>query len=167
MWSVLGPCLTEPIPRSMARALDDFAARHGIEGDGLARAVRACRALVRNAALLDLPAEALAEDAKKLSPEDAEIGTLLLAGYAAAKAQIREVAIREALGDHGRVLEGFEWRLDQVVASSAGGRLAFPLVVLTLRCRDRGREERITLQATPERLRELQALCQELLGPLR
>jgi hypothetical protein len=164
LWSVLGPCLTEPIPREMNRRLDDFARVHGVDGDALARGVRGCRSLVRSAALLDLPAASLVEDAMALAGDDAPVAALLLRGYDAAKAQIRAVAITAALGDHGRVLDGIDWRLDQVVASSAGGLLRFPVAVMTLRCRSGGREERITVQASPERLRELQILCDTLLG---
>jgi hypothetical protein len=167
LWSILGPCLTDPIPSRLGEKIDELATAHGIDGDALARAVRGCRALVRGAALHDLPPEAIAEDARALAGPDAPAAELLLRGYDAAKAQIRAVAVRAALGEHGRVLEGIDWRLDQVVASSAGGRLRFPVVVLTLHCRDRGGEEHFTLQATPERLHELRALCDELLGPGR
>jgi COMM domain len=164
LWSVLGPCLTDPIPAHMNETLDAFAEAHGIPGDGLARAVRGCRALVRGAALLDLDGAALAEDARRLAGGESSLGELLLRGYGAAKAQIREVASRAALGEHGRVLEGVDWRVDQVMASSAGGRLRFPVVVMTLRCHDKGVEERVTVQATPEKIAELRAICDEILG---
>ncbi len=151
----------------MAKALDELAAVHAIEGDALARAIRACRALVRGAALLDLPASALAEDVRALAGPDTPVADLLVRGYDAAKAQVREVAIHAALIGHGRVLEGIEWRLDQVVASSGGGRLRFPVVVMTLHSHHQGQPEVTTFQVTPERLRELQALCHALLGPDR
>jgi hypothetical protein len=167
LWSMLGPCLTDPIPRRMEQALDSFASKHGIDGAVLARVLRACRALVRAAALLDLDGAALLDDARRLTGPNEAIEKFLIAGYEAAKMQIREVAVREALGHHGCTLEGFDWRLDQVVASSHGGRLRFPVVILTLRYRQRGREESITLQATPDRLRELQAVFESLLGPAR
>jgi hypothetical protein len=151
----------------MGTTLDAFAAAHVIDGDALARAVRACRALVRGAALLDLPAATLAEDATTVAGPDTPVASLLLHGYDAAKAQIRQVAIAAALAEHGRVLDGIDWRLDQILASSAGGRLRSPVAVITLRCTTGRREERITVQAAPERLRELQQLCELLLGPLR
>jgi hypothetical protein len=56
------------------------------------------------------------------------------------------------------------WRLDQVLASSQEVR--FGVTVLTLHCRSREREEHFTVQVTSDRLRELQALCERLLGPL-
>jgi hypothetical protein len=166
LWSVLGPCLTDPIPHRMEQALDAFSTKHGIDGGVLARALRACRALTRAAALADLDATAFLEDARRLIGPNEAIEELLLAGYEAAKKQIREVAVREALRHHGCTLESFDWRLDHVVESSHGGRLRFPVVLLTLHYRQRGREESITLQVTPDRLRELQAAFGSLLGPI-
>jgi hypothetical protein len=164
LWSVLGPCLTEPIPRAMNRRLDDFARVYGIDAGALARGLRGCRVLVRAAAFLDLPAALVVEDAMALAGDDAPVAAILLQGYDAAKAQIRVVAMRSALAEHGRVLEGVDWRVEQVLASSAGGRLRFPVTVITLRCRVDGRQERITVQASPEQLRELQILCDALIG---
>jgi hypothetical protein len=47
-WSVLGPCLSSPVPRHMGAALDAFASEHGLPADDtVARAVRACRTRVR------------------------------------------------------------------------------------------------------------------------
>jgi hypothetical protein len=165
LWSVLGPCLSEPVPPRIGRALDDFAATHGLEGATLARAVRACRTLVRGAAFADLNGAAFADEVKQVLGADSVVVELLLRGYAAGKTQIRDIASRAAMAQHGRTLEGVDWRLDHVVGSSAGGRLRFPVMVVTLRCRDRGQPELITFQATPAALRELQVLCDSLLGP--
>jgi hypothetical protein len=167
LWSLLGPCLTEPIPERMGRTLDRFAADHGIDGDALARAIRGCRAIVRGAALSDMDEAALAADLETLLGPEPALTRLLSAGYAAAKTQVRGEAVRAAMVQHGSVLEGIDWRLDQVMASSAGGPARFPTVMLTLRYREAGRDRHLTLQATPERLRELQTICQTLLGPLR
>ena len=164
LWTLLGPCLGERLPPTVDEDIVAFAGRHGIDPGALARALRSCRLLVRSAAAFDLPDELLAEDVRSIEGAGGPAAALLLRGYAAAKRQIHETAARAATAEHGRVLEGTDWRLDRVVASGVGGALAFPVAVITLRCRDGGRQERITFQADPDRIRELAAICERLLA---
>jgi hypothetical protein len=164
LWSLLGPCLGDQVPPDLNDQIVAFSGRHGAEPGAVARALRGCRVLVRNAAMLDLAAETLAGDARSVEGAGAPVASMLLRGYDAARRQLHDTAARAAMAEHGRVLEGFDWRLDRVVASGVGGALSFPVVVMTLRCRDGGRPERITFQADPERIRELHGLCEKLLG---
>src|SRR5271170_7566220 len=56
LYQVLGPSLTDPVPRDLEERLDRFTRAFALPGTDLARAVRACRFLLREAASLDLPA---------------------------------------------------------------------------------------------------------------
>ncbi len=92
---------------------------------------------------------------------------MLLAGYDAARAQVRRELVRGTLLDHGNVLDGVDWRLDHVSTSSRGGVLGEPVGVLTLRYRAGDREERLTVQLVPEALRELSKACESLAAAAR
>ncbi len=82
-------------------------------------------------------------------------------------AQVRRQLLRGALIDHGNVLEGVDWRVDQVATSSRGGLLREPVGVITLRYRTGGKEERLTVQLVPEALHELQQACESLAAAKR
>jgi hypothetical protein len=161
LWEALGPCLVEPLPDTVEARLDAFCQAHGARAEILAPALKACRFLVRQASARDLPQGRFAEDLANLHPSP-EIADILLAGYEAAKAQVRRELLRGALLDHGNVLVGVDWRIDQVVTSSRGGLLHAPVGVLTLRYRAGGKEERLSVQIVPEALRELHQACESL-----
>ena len=160
-WEALGPCLVDPLPGTVEARLDAFCRAHDAGADNLARAVKAARFLVWQAGSRGLPRDAFAADLAGVSPSP-EVTALLLAGYDAARAQVRRELLRGALLDHGNVLDGVDWRVDQVATSSRGGLLREPVGVITLRYHAGGKEERLTVQLVPEALRELHQACAEL-----
>ena len=160
-WEALGPCLVEPLPDAMEARLDAFCRAHEVPPGLLARALKACRFLVWQAGSRGLAREAFAADLASLCPSD-ELAAVLLPGYDAARAQVRRELLRGALGDHGNVLDGVDWRLDHVATSSRGGLLQAAVGVLTLRYRAGGKEERLTVQLLPEALRDLHQACESL-----
>jgi hypothetical protein len=89
---------------------------------------------------------------------------LVAQGYVAAVTLVRREAIRNALRDHGAVLDGIDWRVDHVGASSRGDGLRFGFGSLTLRYEEDGRPKRLTVQATPEMLLQLEAACRAMIG---
>ncbi|MEP7124839.1 MAG: COMM domain-containing protein [Byssovorax sp.] len=164
-WDILGPCLAEPLPGSLESDLDRLCAEHALAPDALARALKACRFLVRNAAAHDLDARAFAEDLALLSGGSTQLADLLVPGYESARAVVRSELARAAIHDHGKVLEGVDWRIDVVTASSQAAKLRAPIAVITLHYREGSERERLTLQATPESLESLRDLCDRMLGP--
>ena len=167
LWEVLGPCLVEPLPDTMEGRLDAFCRAHQAHPEMLASALKACRFLLWQAGSRGVPKDRFAEDLASLAGGDdaaQPIGEILLAGYDAAVSQVRSELLRGALLDHGNVLEGVDWRVDQVATSSRGGVLRAPVGVLTLRYRAGGKEERLTVQLVPEALRELHRACESLAG---
>lgn len=161
LYRVLGPCLSEPVPGSVEPALEDFRQAFQLDEGALARALRASRFLLRQAAMLDLPASAFAEDLGKLGHGE-ELAATLMPGYEAAKAMVRDELTSAVLADHGKVVERVDWRLDQVVSSNRGAQLGGPIAVVTLSFREGERRDRITLQLPAEALRELKAMCARL-----
>ncbi|WP_437519917.1 hypothetical protein WME79_25450 [Sorangium sp. So ce726] len=166
LWEALGPSLPEPVPAAVERLLDAFCRRHEVASDALARVLKACRFLIREASKVDLDRAALAADVAALAPgQDAEeIQAVLLAGYDQARALVRREIVRGALLDHGKLLTGIDWRIDTIATANRGAKIAAPVVVLTLSYQEGDLRSRITLQATPETLSELQQLCAQLLG---
>jgi hypothetical protein len=161
-YRALGPCLAEPVPRAAEERLDQFCRDFQADGELVTRAVRACRFLLRQAAMIDLDAQRFVEDLKRLG-DTGEIEESLLPGYDMAKKVVRDEIARGALADHGKVVERIGWRVDHVVSSDRGAKLKLPVTVLTLAYREGDRRDRITLQLTPSVLRELRAMCDELL----
>jgi hypothetical protein len=162
LWAVLGPCLGERLPDDLEERVDRFCRDHGADAGELGDALSAARALLRGAASLDMTAQAFADDVAQV-PGGPAVAPLLLAGYDAAKARLREEIVRDSLADHGKVLDGIAWRADTVTASHRGRKLDAPIAVLTLRYKKGDRDGRFTLQVTEEGLRELMAACKELL----
>jgi hypothetical protein len=162
LWEALGPSLSEPLPAPVEAQLDAFCAVHRVEGGELARALKACRFLIREASRVDLPLDAFVQDLAHLGAP-AEIQRLLAAGYARAKVFVRGEWLRDALVQHGKLLLSAAYRVDTIQATSEARSLAAPVVLLTLRYREGKSEEQVTLQVLPETLRQLRDLCDQVL----
>lgn len=165
LWTVLGPSLREPLPADIGATVDAFVKAHQIEGDALVRTLKAARALIRQAILLDLSPQQLGEDLTKLSGGGTDLGEVILAGYARAKAWLRSELVVQTVADHGKVVEDLRWRVDMMIASQRGGKLRQPVATVTLRYRDGRGQEQLTLQLLPDTLRELRSLCDSVLEP--
>ncbi len=79
LYHVLGPCLVEPVPM-IEDELDRFCTSHQVAGADLARAIKACRFLLRSAATANLPAAAFLEDLTALR-DAGELREALMSGY--------------------------------------------------------------------------------------
>jgi hypothetical protein len=161
LWEALGPSLREPMAREVEARLSAFCQQLGADPDELAPLLRACRFLLRAAARLDLASARFAEDLAALGA-DARTTELLLAGYEKAKSVLRLEILESTLTEHGKLLLGVDWRHDTINASQHGSALAAPVAVLTLRYQEGKQEQRLTLQALPSVLEQLERACAEL-----
>lgn len=162
--SLLAPAMIEPADPQNRQRIEIFSNGHGLAEEDVVAAMRSCDFLLRQASILDLAADAFQQDLTELSGGDPRAAGPVLANYDAAKADLRQQIIRETLADHGKVLVGLDWRLDNVTASDRGARLNSDVVFLTLRYREGNKVERITLQLTPEAVRELKHFCERFTG---
>lgn len=163
LWEALGPSLSEPLPAPVEGLLDEFCRRHNAPGPDVARALKACRFLMREASKIDLPKEALADDLAAIGATE-EVRAILLAGYERARAFVRTEILRGALVGHGKLLTRADYRIDNVVAAADGAKIHAPIALITLAYQEGERREQITLQATPDAIRELKRICEEIIG---
>jgi len=161
-WEVLSTILDEPVPSGAERTIDEFAKATGASRVELAPAFASARFLVRAAGLGNATPEELATDVAALTDGDGATVAVLLAGFETGKEVVRAKAKLATLADHGKLVEGIDWRVDVVASSSHGATLNVPVAVLTLRYREGDKRERITLQLTPEVLAELRKVCEQL-----
>jgi hypothetical protein len=163
LWAVLGPCMSTADPARISGEIEAFERTFQIAPNLLPRVLRAYRTLVSAAALRGAPVEAVVADLTSLT-DNVDPGRIVALGYRAAMTLVRRDAMRAALLEHGAVLDGVDWRVDHVGASSRGDGLKFGFGALTLRYEDEGRQKRLTVQATPEMLLQLEAACRAMVG---
>jgi len=166
LWEALGPSLREPIGADVEELLTRFCERHQVADGELARVIKACRFLLRGAAMLDLPRERFAADLVQLLGEEEAEATraLLLPGYERAKVFVRGELLRRTLDAYeGKLVEHIDWRLEHIVCSSHGDNLDVRLGALTFRYREGDAQGRITLHLGREALEELARACARML----
>jgi hypothetical protein len=160
LFRVLGPCLAEPVP-DVEKQLDQFSREFRVPGPDLARVIKACRFLLRRAAMTNLTLAEFVEDLASLG-DGGELSECLVPGYDAAMQVVRVEIATAALVEHGKLLDRVSWRVDQVAFSNRGDKVGLPVVMLTLDFHEGGKRERLTLQVTPAALNELSAMCARL-----
>jgi len=156
-WEALGPSLVEPVPAELERRLDVFCAEHRVEPAELARAIKACRSLVRGAARYGIDSAGFAADLKSIGLVESSIA-LLSAGFPRAVMSLRRDAARRAIGGHGAVLTGVDWRIDRVLDTKEARGLGVEIAVVSLRYRDAEGDKTLTLHALPDMLDELKRI---------
>jgi hypothetical protein len=156
-WQVLEPHLVRHLDDRAEAAAVRFAREYGIEQPALAPSVRALRYLcMQGAAVAVQPPRFTAALAGLGLPEHAatEIARL----YAQAYAYARPRVIARTLGEHGDVVVGIDWRVDDIRASSHGRTDDLTVVMLTFRAQRGDTARRYTLQFMPEQIAELKAI---------
>lgn len=157
IWSLLGPILFEPANPANKQHIETFIKKHSLTEETLAGAVQSCVFLLRQASSLDMDASAFQQDLVLLSGGEQQYRETIISQYDSAKANLRKILVQESLADHGKVLVGMDWRMDNVSASNRGAKLDTTVVLLTLKYRENNRIERTTLQLTPDAIKELKS----------
>jgi len=163
-WNLLGIALMEPANPKFHERLEAFCREHALAEKHAVGAIKACDILLRQASALDLDRERFGEDLAALSDGQQDGPELLLSRYDAVKLELRKRILEGSLADHGKVFVGLDWRLDTVASSDRGAGINADVILLTLRYREGERLERITLQLTPEGLKELKLFTERLGG---
>jgi hypothetical protein len=158
-WGILRPALMQPANPKNRQRIESFCGDYGLIEKDVVAALRGCDFLMRQASALDMDATPFRQDLAALSEGDEQGAEVILSQYEGAKADLRKQIIQESLADHGNILVGIDWRVDNVTVSDRGTKLNTTVVLLTLRYRDANRTERITFQLTTEAMKELKLFC--------
>ena len=158
-WNALRPTLMRPNHPSNEKLLKTFCSKHSLAEADAVDTLRCCDLLFRRASALNLDRAAFQQDLTALSSGDAGAGEFLLVQFDEAKGALRQQIVLDSLADHGKLIVGVDWRIDDVSVSDRGVALNTRVVLMTLRYREGNRQERITFQITPEAMNELRQFC--------
>ena len=165
LWELLSVALPEELPTGFDSLLERFAAEHDLPPPRLVRVLRVCRMLLREAARRNVPATAFGDDLTALGvPTSGDVGAFLMSHYADAMGMLRHEVRYGALTDHGKLLTRVDWRVDVVKHAHRGVEIEEPVALVTLHFLEGDRRERVTFQALPDLLAELQGMCRQVLG---
>ncbi len=156
-WEFLGQTVVEPDAPGHQELLESFCGAHGIDATSALGALGACDFLLGNATALNLAPDALQQDLIALSAGQTPLVDEFLARYQSVKPLLRSRLLEVALADHGKILTGLDWRVDNVTASDRGAQLNSTVVYLTMRYRDGDKQDRVTFQLTSEALKLLRS----------
>lgn len=163
-WKVLGQCLDDDLGTGIDQMIDGFATQHDTEGSSVARAIRGCRFLLLEAARRNVEQHVLAADLGSLGGESADLlREILLQDFASTKTRVRSTIVRNALADHGRLMEKVTFRLDHM-AMSQDGVIDAPVAVLTFTCREGTERARWTMYADLPALHHLRSTIDRIIG---
>lgn len=118
-------------------------------------ATRACSVLLRHAAARKLPANEFVEDLAILLGSSLDAAEILVSRYERVREDLRLRLLEDTLADHGNVLIGFDWRVDEVRVSNHGEMHGAPVVLLKLRYRHGSEFGHLPLQLTPSAVASL------------
>jgi COMM domain len=156
-WELLGSIVMEPNDPSYQERLETFCQTNKLEHPAVMRALQACDFLLRGATALNLDSDLFRQDLMALSNSVEIVPDELLERYQSVQPHLRNRLVESTLTDHGKVLSGLDWRVDNVLSSDRGAQLNSTVVYLTLRYQDGDDLDRITLQLTPSALQQLKA----------
>lgn len=162
-WDLLTAAVLEPLDPSAGERIAAFATESGVQRDELLQALQICDLLLGGGATHDLAPEDLRGDLAVLSGGPMPLHDELARRYASVRPTLRARLVEAALADHGKVLIGIDWRVDNVTASGRG-HIAATVVLMTLRYREGDEVGRVTLQMTPESIGALKAFADRFSG---
>lgn len=163
-WELLETVIRNPGDSSHGDRIGGFSHEHDLPNGRVVEALQASETLLHQAAAFDLDRDRFAQDLAALSDLHALSLDPLLPLYDGLKGELRGRILGDTLTDHGKVLLGLDWRVDNVLASDRGVDLQGTVLMLTLRYQEGERIERITLQLTPDALAELKRFAQRIEG---
>jgi hypothetical protein len=162
LWEVLMPVVAGAPGDVVQQQAEAFCKVYGAQEPHLQAVLRVGHFLITRAAAANLDAARFSADLRSLAGEDATGVDILAQGYDRAKELARNQILEATLFDHGQVLTGLDWRLDNIMASDRGMDLGMPVVVLTFRHRQRDETKQTSLYVLPHLVSQLRQTCQHL-----
>lgn len=162
-WGLLTAAVLEPLDPRAGERITAFANESGVERDKLLQALQVCDLLLGGGATHDVSADDLHRDLIALSGGSMSLHDDFVRQYATVRPVLRARLVEQALADHGKVLIGLDWRVDNVTASGRG-QIATTVVMMTFRYREGDEFGRVTVQMTPDSIKALKAFADRFSG---
>lgn len=155
LWHLIRVGLEEPETPEHRQLVENYAMRFEANPSQLIGAVRACQFLVRQAAARKVELTEFLTDVQTLSGTDRSAVEVLAPHYLRVRNLLRLQMLENTLADHGNVLVGFDWRIDQVGVSNHGELDSVPVVFLNLVYRHGDETKKLPLQLSPSAIASL------------
>lgn len=163
-WTLLDRAVMAPDDPSYQERLDNFCQTNESAHASVLQALQACDFLLGNASAHNLEPEVLKQDLIALSEGNTPLVDEFQKYFSAIKQMLRNRLTDITLADHGKLLTGLDWRVDNVTASDRGTQLNATVVYLTLHYREGDDHDRVSLQLTPESIQHLKAFTDRFGG---
>jgi hypothetical protein len=157
LWHLIRVGLEEPETADHRQLLESYAMRFEANPAHLVGAVRACQFMLRQAAVRKIGQEGFVQDLEALSAGNRAAIELLTPHYLRVRNQLRIQLLEDTLADHGNVLVGFDWRIDDVNVSNHGELDSVPVVFMNFAYRNGDETKKLSLQLSPSALASLKA----------
>ena len=145
-----------------------FCGHFGISSDVLGGVVQGLNQLIGQASALGLEPDALHQDllslGSSLHSNPSSIAEPIVQLYTVVQPRLRARLVDETLAEHGRLLIGVDWRVDELKISDRGVGLDTSVMHLTLRYREGDETSRVSFQLVPEMARRLRDVCSRVVG---
>jgi len=165
LWPLLERALAETPDPKLDQLVERFAEAHGAPPARVARVLRICRLLLREAARRSVTADQFGLDLTLLDVEGTRAAhEVLIPRYDEVQVALRRELLYAALTDHGDLLTRVDWRVDVMKQSQRGTELESPVVWVTFHYARGQHHDRVTMQVLPDMIQELQRMCAEVLG---
>lgn len=155
LWHLIRVGLEEPETPEHRQLVENYAMRFEANPAQLLGAVRACQFLVRQAAARKVELADFLTDVQTLSGTDRSAVELLAPHYQRVRNLLRLQMLENTLADHGNVLVGFDWRIDNVGVSNHGELDSVPVVFLNLVYRHGDETKKLPMQLSPSAIASL------------
>ena len=164
LWQVLQHNLSAKLGPGVETYVEQFCAAHGLVVDALVPVVRAVRQLFREAATRDVAPAEVTRDLNLLCGTHPAIVKRVSAWYERALPFIRTMAVFDALGDFGAVLDDVRVRTAYVPVSQHHPDKLLPVLTLAVSYRDErtGPPKQMTWQLSPQAVERLKSVCAAL-----
>jgi hypothetical protein len=141
-----------------------FCSHFDVSSDVLGVVVQGLNLLIGHASALGIEPIELRADLLTLGEGEASVSDPIVELYAALRPLLRARLVDETLADHGRLLVGVDWRVDELKISDRGVGLDTSVMHLTLRYREGNETSRVSFQLVPEMARRLRDACARVVG---
>jgi hypothetical protein len=157
LWHLIPVGLLEPDPPEHRQIVESYATRFDANPAHVLGAVRTCQFFLRTAAARKLETEAVMADLRVMSQGSTAGVELLAPHFDELRDRLRLRLLEDTLADHGNVLVGFDWRIDNVSSSNHGEMEGVPVVFMNLVYRHGDDKHKLAMQLTPSAIASLKA----------